>query len=332
MFHIHNGESTAGTLREFGFPGEHFAFQEVLMAGPTPSGLSSDEWLGTRAGYLSDAYDLNLEDTRDNLQKQEAVLQSFPEHDETVLWFEHDLFCQINFIYLLDWFSKQKLGNTRLSCICIGEFPGIEDFRGLGQLTGDELASLFDGRHEVTEQDFAVANRAWAAYCSTDARDLPRFLEGDTSAMPFLENALLLHLARFPSVLNGLGRIENMSLELISSGATEFKSLFPQFWKVEPVYGLGDSQFWNELKRLAEARDPLITISRPDTNSKKYHHASFDLTATGREVLAGNRDFVDLNGIDLWLGGVHMLDGGSVWRWDDVHTKRLTRSRVNGKG
>ncbi len=295
MFHIHNGESTAGTLREFGFPGEHFAFQEVLMAGPTPRGLSPDEWLTTRARYLSDAYDLNSEDCGMNLLKQEAALQNCSEHGETILWFEHDLFCQINLIYLLDWFSNQSRDKNKLSLICIGVFPGVEDFRGLGQLTGEQLASLFDDRHQVTQKEFGVAKQAWEAYCSTDPRDILRLLEGDTSAMPFLRNALLLQLARFPS-------------------------------------GLGDAQFWNELKRMAEARNPLITTSGLDSQSQKFHHASFDLTAAGREVLAGSRDFIDENGIDLWLGGVHMGDGRAVWRWDDDHTELLARSGVSKKG
>ena len=329
MLHIHNGDSTAGTLREFGFPGEHFAFHEVLMAGPAPSGLSPDEWLATRARYLSEAYDLNLEDCRDNLLKQEAALQRFSNHDETVLWFEHDLFCQINLIYLLDWFSKQPLGETELSLICIAEFPGVEDFRGLGQLTGDELASLFDGRHEVTEHDFGLAKQAWAAYCSTEPRDIQRFLDGDTSAMPFLRNALLLHLARFPSVVNGLGRIENKALELISPGAIEFKSLFPRFAREEPVYGLGDSQFWNELKRLANAKEPALEIRglRDDESAFKashYYESLFQLTDFGRSLLDGELDFIETNGIDLWLGGAHLLDSGAAWRWDD-HNKELTR-------
>src|SRR5438128_1455699 len=150
LLHIHNGESTARTLREFGFPGEHSAFQEVLMAGPAPGGVSPDEWLATRTKHLAEAYDLTLEDCRNNLLKQEAVLQRFSEHDEIILWFEHDLFCQINLIYLLDWFSKQSLGKRSLSLICIDKFGGVEDFRGLGQLTGEQLASLFDGRHQVT--------------------------------------------------------------------------------------------------------------------------------------------------------------------------------------
>jgi hypothetical protein len=33
-------------------------------------------------------------------------------------------------------------------------------------------------------------------------------------------------------------------------------------------------------------------------------------------VLKGKTDFVVLNGIDLWLGGVHLHDKNNLWRWD----------------
>ncbi len=321
MLHIHNGESTRGTLREFGFPGEHRAFQEVLMEGPAPDGLSPDEWLKVRAGFLVDAYELNPEKCEKDQREQEVWLAKFAEHEETVLWFEHDLFCQINLIYLLDWFSKQSPGKTRLNLICVGEFAGIEDFRGLGQLSGAQLASLFDGRHEVSDDETKTAVRGWAAYCSSDPTEITRLLMEDTSLMPFLRNALNLHLARFPSVRNGLGRVENRALELISNEAIGFKSLFPKFAKAEPGYGLGDSQFWCALQRLGKARDPLIVISRiaddqPGINSNGYHDASFEMTKTGRAVLAGERDFIESNGIDRWMGGVHLVDG-AAWRWDE---------------
>src|SRR2546422_798857 len=157
MLHIHNGDSTANTLREFGFPGEHLAFQEVLMEGPTPGGLSPEEWVRVRAKFLTEAYELKPEDCKKSLLIQEAALARFTEHDETVLWFEHDMFCQINLIYLLDWFSKQSRGNTRLSLVCIGEFPGKPDFKGLGELTGEQLASLFERRHELVDAEFELA-------------------------------------------------------------------------------------------------------------------------------------------------------------------------------
>lgn len=331
MLHIHNGGSTAGTLTEFGFPGEHKAFQEVLMDGPARGGLSPDEWLEVRARFLAEAYELKLKNCEKDLQEQEAWLRRFSEHDETTLWFEHDLFCQINLIYLLDWFSNQSMGKTRLSLICIGEFKDVEDFRGLGQLTGEQLASLFDGRHEVTGQELSLAARVWAAYCSADPGEIARLIDDDTSVIPFLGHALRLHLMRFPSVKNGLGRIENTALEMISSGAIGFKSLFPRFGEAEPAYGMGDSQFWCALKRMGQVRHPLIAITisglgddDPAVKSNRYYDASFQLTETGRAVLAGERDFIELNGIDHWLGGMHLRDEGGFWRWDD-QVGQLTR-------
>lgn len=327
MFHIHNGDSTANTLREFGFPGEHVAFQEVLMAGPTPAGVSSNEWLDVRARFLSEEYDLKLDDCKSDLLKQEARFQRFSEYDEVILWFEHDLFCQINLIYLLDWYSKQPLDKARLSLICIDEFSGVKDFRGLGQLTGEQLASLFDGRHEVTERELSLASRAWSAYCSSDPEDIARLLDGDTSALPFLEKALQLHLARFPSVSNGLGSIENKALELVSTRPIAFKSMFPKFASAEPVYGFGDGQLWCDLRRLAKAREPLISVSGLGDEdgallSNLFHEALFELTEVGREVLAGERDFVEINGIDLWLGGAHLSDE-SFWRWDSMQGRLI---------
>jgi len=43
--------------------------------------------------------------------------------------------------------------------------------------------------------------------------------------------------------------------------------------------------------------------------------ALFAITPVGGKVLAGEADFLDLNGSDFWLGGAH-LTNGKVWRWD----------------
>ena len=37
---------------------------------------------------------------------------------------------------------------------------------------------------------------------------------------------------------------------------------------------------------------------------------------TGREVLAGQDDWVRIRGIDRWLGGVHLHGPEAAWRWD----------------
>jgi len=323
MLHIHNGESSAHTLGKSEIGGEQFAFRDALIAGPTPTGLTSEDWRRVRTQHLSDAYGIDSQECERDLLRQEQKLAGFPDHEEVVLWFEHDLFCQVNLIYLLDWFSQRDLGKTKLSLICASSFPGIKNFRGLGQLNADQLASLFDSRHEVTTTEMELAAAAWDAYCSPDPTTIETLLRNDASVLPFLRAALRGHLARFPSVRNGLGRIENRGLELIHTGLKEFVRLFPKFGDAEPVYGLGDFQFWLALRRLSDAREPLLNVTNRSArngklDSDKVRQFAFEITEKGEAVLRGEADFVELNGIDLWLGGLHLSEHDPLWRWDEL--------------
>jgi hypothetical protein len=313
--HIHNGDSTASTMRFAEFPGRHFPFREVLMEGPTPAGLNADAWRTRRAEFLTEEYEIE-EDVAAGLLEGETVLASFPDHEEVVLWFEHDLFCQINLIYLLDWFARQELGSTRLSMVCIDGFPGKENFRGLGELSADELVSLYPSRKTVTPEQKREATRAWAAYRAPSPRVLEKLLSEDTSALPFLSGALSLHLARLPSLENGLNRIENRALRIISAGSSEFGQLFAEFWSSEAAYGLGDAQLWSSLKRLSTCSPALLTLNTVNGSSKPaFSHSTAALTETGRTILSGSADFVATCGIDRWVGGAH-LTSEKIWRWD----------------
>jgi Domain of unknown function (DUF1835) len=334
MLHIHNGDSTANTMKESGFPGEHFAFREALAMGPTPQGLSRDEWLSARAEFLAEGSALDAGDVKRDLSEQDKALADAARHDEVILWFEHDLLCQINLAYLLNRFSGQDMGKARLSLICIGEFPGRENFRGLGELGAEQMASLFDTRHEVTDAEMALAQKAWSAYCSPDPRDVESLLAEDTSALPYLRGALMNHLARFPSVKNGLGRAENKLLEFVSEGVTDFMRLCKTFFEAEPAYGLGDYQVFHDLKRMAAAPQPLVTMAGFDDSdsasfSSRIHKTSFNITKAGTDVLNGDADFASMSHMDAWLGGVHMR-GENLWRYDERAQKLQAASDAGG--
>src|SRR5882762_3296282 len=160
MLHIHNGDSTANTARQSTIPGEHLAFREALILGPTPADLKDTAWRKLRAAHLSAAYGGAEQECEQDLLRQEEALSAFAAHDEVVLWFEHDLFCQAHLIYLLDWFAGRDMGKTKLTLICIDRFPGSPNFRGLGELNADQLASLFGTRHEVTPLELKTASAA----------------------------------------------------------------------------------------------------------------------------------------------------------------------------
>jgi hypothetical protein len=41
------------------------------------------------------------------------------------------------------------------------------------------------------------------------------------------------------------------------------------------------------------------------------------LTDAGHGVLAGADDHVRLNGVDRWIGGVHLAGDAAPWRWNE---------------
>jgi hypothetical protein len=329
MLHVHNGDSTAGTARKAAIPGEHLAWREALVCGPAPAGLSPEEFRRVRADHLASTYGVGLGKCVLQLRDQEAALSAFADHEEVILWFEHDLFCQVQLIYLLDWFSRRELGQTKLSLIHVGEFPGVESFRGLGQLNEEQLASLFPERQEVSAAQLQLGSLAWQAYCSANPADLLSLLNADLSAIPFLDRALRKHLQRFPSTENGLGKIGNVGLDLIARGYRNFRSLFPAFANQEAEYGFGDSQLYCELKQLAQAPTPLLTLSSTvngaATDSAEMLLSTFVLTEVGRAVLDREDDFVRRNGIDSWLGGVHLKGDESDYRWEEAAQQLLAK-------
>jgi hypothetical protein len=326
MLHIHNGDSTANTARQTSLPGEHFAWRESLVTGPTPADVPREEWLTIRAQHLSVSYGVEVQQCSEELAAQaEKLAAAVASENEIVLWFEHDLFCQIHLVDLLDWFSSQKLSNTKLSLICINEFPGKENFRGLGELSADELASLFPARQTVTAEQLFTASAAWRAYRSDDPTAVENFLLTDTTALPFLDAAFHAHLHRFPSTANGLGHVENRALQLIAAGAQDFGSLFREFNLTESIYGFGDAQLWLTIRQLGNGPAPLVSIAGFETESwagqsltpELAQQARFRITDAGEAALANEADFIILNGIDEWLGGVHLHDPESMWRWDE---------------
>lgn len=235
MLHIRPGDDILPKLKETGLPGEFIRWADPLCQGPTPAGLPQEEWRTLRARFAAENGYLPFDTALSFLAEQDQNLERFREHDRVLLWFEHDLFCQINLIYLLDWFSRQKLGKTKLFIICIGKH--------LGHLSGEELTRLFGTEHEVTAAELDLARRAWSAFCSPDPTGIERLLRDGTAPLPFLHNALLRHLQEFPSRKNGLNLTEQWALEVIASGENRPDRIFRKVNRREKVFWMTDLIF-----------------------------------------------------------------------------------------
>ncbi|MGH9162334.1 MAG: DUF1835 domain-containing protein [Vicinamibacteraceae bacterium] len=313
MLHITDGESVAGTLRESGIPGDVSVYGDLMYEGPAPAGLDAETWRETRARFMAEAGFGSLEETRQYLKGCEDTLAAVCQHDEVVIWLDPRLSDQLILIKVLDWLSRQDLGTVKLSLICAGRYPGIDDCVGLGRLTADQLASLADTRLPVGEAQFRTAQAAWKAFTSPNPTEIERFLETDTSALPFIAAALHRHLEQLPSLDNGSSRTERQALSVLrEQGSLSGPRLFVAVQRQEEWVFMGDDSFYRVMADLSQARHPLVEIS----DMPQQGLGDVTITETGRKVIEGRADHIELNGIDRWLGGVHLSGDKAAWRWD----------------
>ncbi|MEX2264283.1 MAG: hypothetical protein WD696_20180 [Bryobacteraceae bacterium] len=296
MLHVTNGEAVS--IPQTGLPGQVVYWSDILHDGPVPRGLPLQELSRVRERFIADFFAVPLSEVS-FAQRDEAIMH-FRDHEEVILWFEHDLYDQLQLIQVLDWLSHQDVGATRITVISVDSY--------LGPMRPEQLVPLFGTRHTVTAVEFRTAQAAWTAFCSPEPSELLEQLGSDTSALPFLRRALLRHLQQFPALRNGLSRAERQILEVAESGLHEFHELFPAAQKLEESIWMGDATFLQCLQGLVTARQPLV----------RSQNSGFESTSFGRLVLEGKEDHVRVNGINRWLGGVHLYEGATVWRWDEA--------------
>ena len=136
---------------------------------------------------------------------------------------------------------------------------------------------------------------------------------GGATSLEFMADALHRFFEEFPSTRNGLSRTERQGLEAIRDGAAKLEHAFVQSQQMEERIFMGDWGFWDVMRRLAGGPNPLVSANPADRHANG--DGSVTLTDAGRRVLEGKADQVALNGIDRWIGGVH-LTPDKCWRWD----------------
>ena len=149
------------------------------------------------------------------------MLAGFRAYDELVLWFEHDLYDQLQLAQVLSFLASAERNGSCITLICIDRHEGVTPFRGLGDLLPTHVAPLFAARRRGYRRGLLhVASKAWGAFTGADPSAVEAFLASDSSALPFMRAALLRHLQELPSTFNGLGRTAHHALDAIASGCS----------------------------------------------------------------------------------------------------------------
>lgn len=290
-------------FRHSGIPGDTLICREMLSEGKVKYTREISVFFESRAKHLEYQYGIDKQTYYTNVVQETELLREVARYDEVVLWFEFDLFCQINMLFILHYLYSEVKNPPAISLVSLDHHPDIPNFRGLGMLRPDHLPPLFEQRVALTPDDIQFAEDAWDAYCMNTPLALETLSQLPPGNLRYLPAAIRAHLQRLPNVENGLNVIEQFFLQRLSLGKYRWYDLYTLFWNELSIFGFGDFQLDIYAQRMRssgviEQENQLLTITR-----------------LGREILDNEENYTDYVALEhRWLGGIRMQH--SPWRWD----------------
>ena len=313
MLHVTNGDSAEASIRAAGVDGEIMSWLDALHEGPLPGGLDAEALRAERARFLASCGWGTAEEIETRLRaRDDRLAAAVREGEEIVLWFEHDLFDQLQLLQILDMLDGA---------------PGVEAVltdRHLTYIDPAWLAQLFSRRDPVEPAQVTLARTAWEAVRAPDPSAIEALLAIHTAALPHLGPALRRLLEELPATGDGLSRTECQALTALAGGASTPMAILDACARDEEAAFLGDTWLWRRLAELGSGERPLVHVrgggpvgpAPPVSSDEGFARAELELTDTGRSVLAGEADRALLVPLDRWVGGIHVEGPRPAWRWD----------------
>ncbi|WP_051356990.1 hypothetical protein [Azorhizobium doebereinerae] len=321
---ITNGDSAVERLRAGGIAGHLLPWRDMLHDGPVPGSPSLAQVADTRAEFLSDVLGLEFDSVRADFAERDAQLEIHIAFREVQLWFEHDLFDQLQLIQLLHYFALEpdRLGVQM-----------VQSDAYLGTLEAGYIRALADKAAPVTALQLEAGRTAWEAFTAPTPKALAALAARDQAALPYLGAALRRALAELPAPHSGLSLTEERILRRLSEGPQKVHQLFSAVHQMDEAQFLADLPFFLRLDALAFAREPLIEglpfravdcksfdpagvdPSPEEMSYRTFARATIALTPAGEAALKGRFDHARENAIERWLGGTH-IHPGAMWRYD----------------
>lgn len=234
QYHILNGDSLKDQFPE-GIEGEKIIARECLVDGNV-KGDNLAELYHSRAQFISNTYGgYTKEEYFEETVTEFKKMQDIQGDSEVNLWFEDDLFCQVNL-----WFVVHLLLESGTDTSLFLVRPEKHTWYGFAGLNESELKTIYRNRIALTQLD-SIAS-LWKSYQNDNTENLMNTAKELANLYPFILPAVEAHIERIPTGENP-GRPTRTLISIMNELETnEFGPVFMEFSKREYIYGFGDLQ------------------------------------------------------------------------------------------
>lgn len=305
--HIRCGSDIAGALKHAGFEGAFLDFSDPFCQGPVLD-LPQEAFIEKRLEFIVSAYGLDPVEARKKHRLRYAKLANAAAYARIVLWFEHDSYDQLILMYLLKHFGALE-EKPIIDLVCIDDYPIKPRFLGLGQLSPEDLKTIYAARQPVTGAMHKLGAEVWAALTEATPHNLVRIAQAGTPAVPMCAPALMRHLKELPAKSSGLSLTEELSLKILAErGPITAGKLFGILMReADPLPYLGDMMYWYDLGRLVDG-------GAVDASAGDWPERELAITDLGHACLKGQADWMDHVKTERYVGGIRVAADTKVFR------------------
>lgn len=279
QLHITNGDIFTQKLEKLQLKGEIITWREMLCEGKTETNVGSESFWKTRFEFLHKNYKVSKSWFVEKTLKEYRSLCNHKQQDQIILWFEYDLFCQVNMLAVISWLKTYRR-HAEICLICSGKEDDSNKLYGLSELSDERLLVLYENRTLLSQSDIEYADYVWQLYCSDNPIRLENLTDFDEYQFPYLSDSIQAHLKRFPTIKNGLNAVENKILEISAEQKPKTKKILMNLaLENQGFYGFGDIQYERvvtNLKPLFSSFNPVkLTRKGKDILDRKTSYYSF---------------------------------------------------------
>lgn len=240
-YHILNGDALKSQFPT-SLSGELIVARECLVDGDV-QGKTIAQIFATRALFISKFYGGTEGDYYKKAVPEFEKIWTLPKTVTINLWFEDDLFCQVNF-----WFVMHLLAESDNTNDLYLIRPTSSLKYGFGGMNEAALVKAFEQKTKITTTEFQEFSQLWKLYQSNDFEKMIAIGMQLKGKYPFLLPAINAHIERFPKG-GELGKPSKIILQIKENLKTnEFGPIFKEFCERASIYGYGDLQ----VKRLLQ--------------------------------------------------------------------------------
>lgn len=235
--HILNGDCLANQLVN-SVIGKQIVFRECLIEGPISS-LSTAMFWRERSRFISNTYNVSEEEYYLRTIKEFNQIFDHVEKSKIYLWFDDDLFCQLNMWFIISQLSESKHSVFRV-------FPSIKtknQWDGFSKLNSEELMACLETAVKVSEREMKSIQALWNNLQQQKFTKIHSY-QGRCSTVIRHFEAIIQAYTEQITVNRPLKTLQT----ILNNEKKTFQEVFTEFNKTEGIYGMGDSQVWNILQ------------------------------------------------------------------------------------